>query len=185
MKKIILFGIISVLFPWNLCAQADGDAARESVAFVERWADYCRQVKLEVKADKACLNEETFNVQDYMALFPALAVDSSKGDVILAVYQDKRNDDVIYILEYGKNALFDRYALWEWDTWHKSEGSYDSVISSALWNRAYTVEGDTATVWLTRHRSRNVIFSAQLMIFGSLLFALTFMKPKGKEEYGA
>ena len=128
---------------------------------------------------------ETLIPKELNVEFPALAVDSSKGDVILAVYQDKRNDDVIYILEYGKNALFDRYALWEWDTWHKSEGSYDSVISSALWNRAYTVEGDTATVWLTRHRSRNVIFSAQLMIFGSILFALTFMKPKGKEEYGA
>lgn len=128
---------------------------------------------------------ETLIPKELNVKLPALAMDSSKGDVILAVYQDKRDDDVIYILEYGKNTLFDRYALWEWDTWRKSEGSYDSVISSALWNRAYTVEGDTATVWQTKHRSRNVIFSAQLMIFGSLLFALTFMKPKGKEEYGA
>lgn len=102
MKKIILFGIISVLFPWNLCAQADGDAARESVAFVERWADYCRQVKLEVKADKACLNEETFNVQDYMALFPALAVEPGR-EIRCLYYSDGMNGGpLLYAAETGK-----------------------------------------------------------------------------------
>ena len=91
-----------VLASLPLQAQTDNKVEQEAVAFVERWDNYRRHIKVDSDNEKKWLDEKTFNIQDYMALFPALSVEPGREIRCLYFYNALDGSPCLYAAETGK-----------------------------------------------------------------------------------
>ena len=58
-------------------------------------------------------------------------------EVIVAVYELQENPGRLYVLEFGKNRLFNRYSLRDRWQWQPTDGEEFSVASSAANHYVY------------------------------------------------
>lgn len=73
-------------------------------------------------------------------LFPSIAENATKKDVIVSVHKDREAENSVYILEYSKNTIWDRYSLTDIHKCDLETGQFRSVVSSARYDYAYTVD---------------------------------------------
>ena len=81
--------------------------------------------------------------QDLLPSRPALGQQVAVGrgeEVIVAAYELQEDPAALYVLEFGRNRLFDRYSLRDRWQWQPTDGEAFSVASSAANHYVYRLD---------------------------------------------
>lgn len=90
---------------------------------------------------------------------PAVAVDSSKKDVVVAVYRSSTDKNKVFVAEYSKNALWDLYSLDGVHDLSITELPFHSVISSPLKDYAYRVDPESMRISIYDGESNGNVYT--------------------------
>lgn len=114
-------------------------------------------------------------------LFPGIAENATKKDVIVSVHDDRETENTVYILEYSKNTIWDRYSLTDIHKCDMETGQFHSVVSSALYDYPYTVDLTNMSVEIyDGNVSGNLTWSIFAFSVGLLSILYTFIQGKSK-----
>lgn len=114
-------------------------------------------------------------------LFPSIAENTTKKDVIVSIHHDREAENTVYILEYSKNTIWDRYSL---NGVHKCDmetGQFHSVVSSARYDYPYSVDLTNMSIEIYDGKvSGNLIWV--ILVFGVGLLDLLYALVLGRRQ---
>lgn len=112
------------------------------------------------------------------AVCPPIAV-GEKENVVVALCENQAGG--MYILEFSKNTLFDRYSLREAHRWYGTD-PFATVASSAIRNYPYEVDLETDTVTIYDGSLRNNVWNDVITLVLSLLVLVIYPFERNKLE---
>lgn len=112
-------------------------------------------------------------------LFPSIAENTAKEDVIVSVHHDRETENTVYILEYSKNTVWDRYSLTDVHKCNIETGQFRSVVSSAVFDYPYEVDfADMSIEIYDGSISRNLMLAIFAFAIGLFNFLYSYAQKK-------
>ncbi len=114
-------------------------------------------------------------------LFPSIAENATKKDVVVSVHYDRETEDTVYILEFSKNTVWDRYSLTDVHKCSTQTDQFQSVVSSAIFDYPYMVDLTNMSVEIYDGSiSRNLVWAIFAFSVGFLNFLYSFTQGRSK-----
>ncbi len=129
----------------------------------------------------------TAKPEDWQRLLPsrpALGQQVAVGrgeEVIVAAYELQEDPGTLYVLEFGKNRLFDRYCLRDRWQWQPTDGEAFSVASSAANHYVYRLNLEPTPQITVNPPSEQVSLWTPLLFAGAGVITLLLLFKK-KEQ---
>lgn len=104
---------------------------------------------------------------------------SSDNNVLVKIYNDKNDQNLYYILEYGKNSLLSHYSLNDVTKYDNPSFPIYSVASTAIFDYPYSIDIQCQTITIYEKKiSSNLIRSMFILGIGFLCV----IRPKNKGD---
>lgn len=102
---------------------------------------------------------------DMVEASPCILEHSEQKDVVISVYMDKNNKNSFYILEFARNMIFNRYSLIDTHICTLSDQKFNSVVSTAFYDYAYSVDLPNLSIDIFEKNLSGTPFYSLFLIF--------------------
>ena len=110
---------------------------------------------------------------------PTMTAETPEKDAVISVYMDENGG--VYILEFSRSLILDRYSLVELHHRTESGQPFNSVVSTAAYHYAYSVDPSGPSVEIYEGSPAGAAWTWLPMILLGMLIIFRAVKP-GKQK---